>query len=175
VIGFDAHLDMRENYGGRVNSGSSYRRMLEEMDGRLRAANLVEIGINGWFAAKAYADYARKSGATVFTGDDVYSRGIADIMEEAIARATDGTDAVYVNFDVDVWDQPYAPGKVMRNPGGLTARDGFYAARRLGRTRAVRLFALNEVNPERDLAGFTALNGASVLAYFWAGMAQRPR
>jgi hypothetical protein len=35
----------------------------------------------------------------------------------------------------------------------------------------VKLFALNEVNPKRDLSSFTALVGASVIGYFWAGMA----
>ena len=45
----------------------------------------------------------------------------------------------------------------------------------LGEVPKVKLFSLNEVNPKRDLAGFTALVGASVIAYFWAGLAFRKR
>jgi formimidoylglutamase len=175
VIGFDAHLDMRVNYNPESSSGSSYRRLFDELDGQIRPANVVHIGANGWFAAKEYADYARDKGVTILTSDDVYKRGIDNVVKEAIARASKGTDAIYVNFDMDVLDQHYAPGKVMRNPGGICGRDAYRAARLLGENSNVRLFALNEVNPKRDVSSFTALVGASVIAYFWAGLAFRKR
>jgi len=173
VIGFDAHLDMRFFYGEETSSGSSYRRILDELSGQVNPKNAVLIGINGWFAAKDYARYAREKGVTIFTADDVYARGIVDIIGEAIKKATEGTTAVYVNFDMDVLDQHYAPGKVMRNPGGMRGRDAFVAARMLGEEAKVRHFALNEVNTRRDISGFTALIGASVINYFWAGLAVR--
>ena len=173
VIGFDAHLDMRVLYNEETSSGSSYRRIFDELNGRIRPENMVIIGINGWFAAKEYARYAREKGVTVITGDQVYARGIEDVMQEAIAKSTNSTDAVYVNFDMDVLDQHYAPGKVMRNPGGMRGRDAYVAARLLGEIPKVRLFALNEVNAKRDISGFTALVGASVIGYYWAGMALR--
>lgn len=175
VIGFDAHLDMRVNYNPESSSGSSYRRLFDELDGQIRPANVVHIGANGWFAAKEYADYARAKGVTLLTSDAVYKRGIASVVKEAIARASKGTDAIYVNFDMDVLDQHYAPGKVMRNPGGMCGSDAYRAVRLLGQIPNIRLFALNEVNPKRDVSSFTALVGASVIAYFWAGMALRKR
>jgi formimidoylglutamase len=171
VIGFDAHLDMRVLYSPESSSGSSYRRLFDELDGQIRAANVVHIGANGWFAAKEYADYARSKGVTLITADDVYERGIDGVIDEAVAKASKGTEAIYVNFDMDVLDQHYAPGKVMRNPGGMRGRDAYRAARLLGEQAKVKLFALNEVNPNRDLSNFTALVGASVIGYFWAGMA----
>ena len=173
VIGFDAHLDMRVLYNLESSSGSSYRRIFDELDGQVRPSNTVHIGGNGWFAAKEYRDYARGKGVTLITGDDVYERGIEKVMKQAIAKATNGTEAVYVNFDIDVLDQHYAPGKVMRNPGGLRGRDAYRAARLLGEHPKVRLFALNEVNVKRDISNFTSLVGASVIAYFWAGLAFR--
>lgn len=173
VIGFDAHLDMRVLYNKETSSGSSYRRIFDEIDGRVRPENMVIIGINGWFAAKEYAHYAWDKGITVITGDQVYERGIEDVMQEAIEKATNGTDSVYVNFDMDALDQHYAPGKVMRNPGGMRGRDAYVAVRLLGEEPKVRLFALNEVNATRDISGFTALVGASVIGYYWAGMALR--
>jgi formimidoylglutamase len=171
VIGFDAHLDMRVLYNPESSSGSSYRRLFDELDGQIGPASVVHIGANGWFAAKEYADYARGKGVTLITCDDVYERGIDDVVKEAVARASKGTEAIYVNFDMDVLDQHYAPGKVMRNPGGMRGRDAYRAARLLGEQSKVKLFALNEVNPKRDLSSFTALVGASVIGYFWAGMA----
>jgi formimidoylglutamase len=175
VIGFDAHLDMRVLYSPESSSGSSYRRLFDELDGQIRPANTVHIGANGWFAAKEYGDYARSKGVALITSDDVYERGIDDVMKEAVARATKGTEAVYINFDMDVLDQHYAPGKVMRNPGGLCGRDAYRAARLVGENPKVKLFALNEVNSKRDVSSFTALVGASVIAYFWAGLAFRKR
>jgi formimidoylglutamase len=173
VIGFDAHLDMRVLYNLESSSGSSYRRMFDELDGQVRPSNMVHIGGNGWFAAKEYRDYARSKGVTLITADEVYERGIEGVMKEAIAKATSGTEAVYVNFDMDVLDQHYAPGKVMRNPGGLRGRDAYRAARLLGENPKVKFFALNEVNVKRDVSNFTSLVGASVIAYFWAGLAFR--
>lgn len=173
VIGFDAHLDMRVLYNLESSSGSSYRRIFDELNGQVRPSNTVHIGGNGWFAAKEYADYARSKGVTLITGDDVYERGIDDVMKAAIAKATKGTEAVYVNFDMDVLDQHYAPGKVMRNPGGMRGRDAYRAARLLGENPKIKFFALNEVNVKRDVSNFTALVGASVIAYFWAGLAFR--
>jgi formimidoylglutamase len=175
VIGFDAHLDMRVLYDLESSSGSSYRRLFDELDGQIRPANTVHIGANGWFAAKEYRDYARDMGIRIITGDDVYERGIEAVVREAIAKASKGTDAIYVNFDMDVLDQHYAPGKVMRNPGGIRGRDAYRAVRLLGEYPKIKLFALNEVNPKRDLSSFTALVGASVIAYFWGGLALRKR
>jgi formiminoglutamase len=173
VIGFDAHLDMRIFYSDETSSGSSYRRILENLGGQVKPENTVLIGVNGWFAAKDYAHYARDKGVTVITADEVYERGIVNVIKEAIAKATKATAAVYVNFDMDVLDQHYAPGKVMRNPGGIRGRDAYVAARMLGEERKVKHFALNEVNTRRDISGFTALIGASVITYFWAGLAIR--
>lgn len=175
VIGFDAHLDMRVLYSDETASGSSYRRMLDELDGQIAAENIVHIGGNGWFAAKQYAEYAREQGVTVITGDEVYEQGIVTTMRRAIEKATAGTDAVYVNFDMDVLDQHYAPGKVMRNPGGMRGRDAYTAARLLGETPQVKYFALNEVNPNRDVSNFTSLVGAYVIGYFLAGLALRKK
>jgi formimidoylglutamase len=175
VIGFDAHLDMRVLYNKETSSGSSYRRMLDELGGRVSARNMVHIGVNGWFAAKKYAEYARENGITLITGDQVYERGIESVMTEAIAKASDGTEAVYVNFDVDVLDQHYAPGKVMRNPGGMRGRDAYVAARMLGSAPSVRYFALNEVNVNRDVSNFTSLVGAYVIGYYIAGLGMRKK
>jgi formiminoglutamase len=173
VIGFDAHLDMRIFYGDETSSGSSYRRILDELGGQVNPKNTVLIGINGWFAAKEYARYAREKGVTIITADEVYTRGVVEIIKEAIKKATEGTTAVYVNFDMDVLDQHYAPGKVMRNPGGMRGRDAYVAAKMLGEETKVNHFALNEVNTRRDVSGFTALIGASVINYFWSGLALR--
>lgn len=175
IIGFDAHLDMRILYNKETSSGSSYRRMLDELDGQVSPTNMVHIGVNGWFAAKQYAQYAKDNGITLITGDQVYERGMEDVIKEAIAKASKGTDAVYVNFDMDVLDQHYAPGKVMRNPGGLRGRDAYVAARMLGSAPSVRYFALNEVNPKRDVSNFTSLVGAYVIGYFLAGLGLRKK
>jgi formimidoylglutamase len=173
VIGFDAHLDMRVLYNPESSSGSSYRRLFDELNGQIEPRNVVHVGVNGFFAAKEYGDYARDKGVTVIPGDAVHERGIADVMDEAFQRAGDGVDAIYFNFDMDVLDQHYAPGKVMRNPGGLTGRQAYAAARRAGQDPRVLYFACNEVNPKKDVSNFTALVGAHVVGFFWAGLAER--
>lgn len=93
VIGFDAHLDMRILYDEESSSGSSYRRLRDDFGDQVDAANLVHIGVNGWFAAKDYAAWAREQGITLITGDQVYERGMSDVVREALERASDGTDS----------------------------------------------------------------------------------
>lgn len=117
LIQFDAHMDFQTGEHGPHN-GTPIRTILEE--GIVAPENLVQIGIAGFVQAAWHARWGREQGVTIFTSRDVATRGMAELLETAIAIAGDGTDAIYVTFDIDCFDQAYAPGTGASLPGGIT-------------------------------------------------------
>lgn len=114
LITIDAHYDLRDG----VSNGSPVRRLVE--DG-LDPRRIVQVGIADFANSAAYARRATELGITVITLDDVRRRGIADVMDEALAVAGAGGGAVHLDVDVDVCDRSVAPGCPASVPGGLAA------------------------------------------------------
>ena len=171
LIQFDAHMDFQTGEHGPHN-GTPIRTILEE--GIVDPRNLVQIGIAGFVQAEWHARWGRDQGATIFTSRDVATRGMAPLLEEAMEIAGRDTEAIYVTFDIDCFDQAYAPGPAhryrryhalasLRCP--LPARhratgDGF----RPGRGR-----------PHRAIAGdITARLATKLMLTFLAGYRSRP-
>ena len=67
--------------------------------------------------------YCREHGITVIWLEEIWERGAAWAVERANAVAGDGTDGIYLSFDVDSLDAAYAPGTCCPTPGGLTIRE----------------------------------------------------
>lgn len=170
LIQFDAHMDFQTGEHGPHN-GTPIRTILE--DGIVAPENLVQIGIAGFVQAAWHARWGRDQGATIFTARDVATWGMAPLLEEAIAIAGRGTDAIYVTFDIDCFDQAYAPGTGASLPGGLTPWQAYDALFQLGRHPAVQGFDLVEVDPSRDLHEITARLATKLLLTFLAGYRTR--
>lgn len=173
IVMFDGHLDLRTSHHGEVSSGTPFRRLIDEPTERaLDPRNLVEVGINGWLNAKHYADYARGRGITVIPAREVHRRGVDDVVAEALARAGDGTEAIWISFDIDGVELAHAPGTCAPNPGGLTAYEALEAVWRIGQHPKCRGMDLLEVSPPYDVQGLTALT-ASQLAMNFIGATKR--
>lgn len=105
---------------------------------------------------------AEEMGTTVITMFDVDERGIDDIMDIALEVAWKDADAVYLSFDIDVFDPSAAPGTGTPDAGGMTSREGLQAARRAAREGLIGM-DLVEISPPYDHANITALLGARVI------------
>jgi agmatinase len=81
---------------------------------------------------------------------DVEDRGIAPVVEDAIAAAAEDTDAVYVTFDIDAVDPGFAPGTGTPTPAGLTPHQALDAMTILGDHDAVGAVDVMEVAPRYD-------------------------
>src|SRR5262249_54807889 len=101
VISVDAHLDVRVSHHGEISSGVPFRYMREELKDQIAGANFTEIGISGWLNSRLYYDYLRDKGARVITGRELWRGDFDALVEEALERAADGTDAMYLTFDID--------------------------------------------------------------------------
>jgi arginase family enzyme len=99
---------------------------------------------------------------TVITMFDVDERGIDDVMDIALEVAWKDADAVYLSFDIDVFDPGFAPGTGTPEPGGLSSREGLQAARRAAREGLIGM-DLVEISPPYDHSDITAHLGARVI------------
>ena len=152
-----------------------FRKALELPGSPLLGRNLVQIGMVEFGNSPTHADYARRMGVTVFPMLRVWRDGLLPLVEEALAVAGDGTDAIYVSIDIDAVDQSQAPGTASPNPFGIDARDLQLALRRLAGDPKTVAADVVEINPPFDHDDMTARLGATLTLNFFMGLALRPQ
>ncbi|MDP3339953.1 agmatinase [Frigidibacter sp.] len=160
LIHFDSHTDLYPVYfGGKVlTHGNPFRVAVEE--GLLDPARMIQIGIRGTTYDNADVDFARAHGIRIVRAEELFARGIPDVMAEA--REIAGEGETYLSYDIDFVDPSVAPGTGTPEWGGPIAREAIEVLRAL---RGVNIVAadLVEVSPPFDAAGNTAWLGASLM------------
>lgn len=160
LIHFDSHTDLYPVYfGGKVlTHGNPFRVAVEE--GLLDPARMIQIGIRGTTYDNSDIDFASANGIRIVRAEELFARGIADVMAEA--REIAGAGATYLSYDIDFVDPSVAPGTGTPEWGGPIAREAIEVLRAL---RGVNIVAadLVEVSPPFDAAGNTAWLGASLM------------
>lgn len=71
--------------------------------------NLVQIGIGGWQVPRPAVKEIRDRGTNIITMDDIEDLGMDKVAEIALERAWDGTDAVYLSYDIDSIEAAFVP------------------------------------------------------------------
>lgn len=168
LITLDAHFDLRDTHQGPRN-GNPVRCLLE--DG-LPGRNICQIGLAPFANTKRMHEVAKEAGIGVTTISEVRSRGIIAVLEEALARLGH-TQAVMVDFDIDVIDRSQCPGAPGARPGGMSADMFFAAARWLAGQRQVKLVDLTEFDPSLDVGSTTALTAGRWVCEILAGYSRR--
>ena len=171
IINIDAHLDVR-NFEHGPHNGTPFRAILTgglPIDGR----NVVELGIHGFMNADAYMQWARDQGVTVISGRQVMRRGMEACIAEALQRAGDGTDLIYLSVDIDCLAYPWAVGTAATSPEGLSAWQLLEAVHACGLDPKVAAMDVVEIDPSRDVKDLTSRTGASIILTFLAGLCRR--
>ncbi|QKD06517.1 agmatinase [Mesorhizobium loti] len=160
MIHFDAHSDTNDRYFGDnpYTHGTPFRRAIEE--GLLDPRRVVQIGIRGSIYEPGEHDWAVSQGIRIIYMEEFVRRGAASVMEEA--RTVAGTGPTYVTFDIDCIDPSMAPGTGTPELGGFTTREVQEMVRLLDGLNIVGADVV-EVAPPFDLAGMTALAGATMM------------
>ncbi len=166
ILQLDAHLDMRDEYGGRRLSHATFmRRLLEEID----AAVLV-AGFRGYSTEEM--DYARARGVHLIDAFRLEDEGVAAVAPrlESMSKAC---NHIHVTLDMDVYDPAFAPGVSNPEPEGVRPRIVldvvFYAARLAARRRLGFTMDVVEVSPPYDPGGVTAILAAKSIIEAAAG------
>ena len=127
------------------------------------ARNLVQLGIGGWQVPRDGVKVCRERGTNVLTVTDITEMGLAAAAQFAIDRATDGTDCVYLSFDIDCIDAGFVPGTGWPEPGGLLPREALKLLELIVRQVPLCGLELVEVSPPYDISDITSLMAARVI------------
>ena len=160
LIQFDSHSDTNDRYFGDnpYTHGTPFRRAVEE--GLLDPKRAVQIGIRGSIYDPADFDFAKANGFRIIFIEEYARRQPEDVMDEV--RAIVGGGPVYISFDVDSIDPSMAPGTGTPEIGGITTLE---AQRMVRGLRGLSIVGADvvEVAPPFDVAGMTALVGATLM------------
>lgn len=168
VLLFDSHHDIREPW--THNSGSWGYNILKQNGGPISGDNFIEIGIHGFRYSAFYEDFMRESGIMYYTSNDVWMKGIDEIVSEALNRLKNKCSRIYVSVDIDVLDQAFAPGVSAASPGGLTPRELFSALHTLGQEKSVIGMDMMELSPPLDINNSTIRCASESIAHFLCGV-----
>ena len=175
VVVLDAHYDLRP-YEGQPTSGTPYRRILTEVVGKpVKGPNLVEVGVRPYANAPSLAAFAKAQGIHVVPAGEVRARGMEEVAEEALDRAGDGVDHLFLSVDIDGLDQSIAPGCSAPGAGGLTFEEARVLVEAVGSDRRCRGMDVVEVAPSLDPTGNTARVAAQLVAHFAGAVHSRGR
>ena len=154
IIHIDRHADIQEKDLDERMHTTPYFHATEIPN--VRPENLVQIGIGGWQVPRAAVPIMLQRRTNVFSISDVEDLGVAKVVEMALERAWDGTDAVYLSFDIDSIEPGFVPGTGWPEPGGLMPRE---ALKMVGLIAAEGLCGMEvvEVSPPYDHADITSL------------------
>jgi arginase len=120
----------------------------------LQEENVVIVGLRS--IDERERERLAESDATIYTMSDIDERGIRDVVESAIAIASDGVDGVHASLDLDWLDPNEAPGVGTPVRGGVTYREAHLSMELLAASDALRSMELVEVNPTLDEHNETA-------------------
>jgi agmatinase len=153
IIHLDRHLDIQER----------------DMDERMHTtpwfhatnipnappANLVQMGIGGWYGSRPGVKVARERRTTVLTITDIEEVGVEKAAEVALEVAWKDADAVFLSFDIDSVDAGFVPGTGSPEPGGLLPREALKLLRLIAREGICGMEVV-EVAPPYDVSDMTA-------------------
>ncbi len=129
VLQFDAHADLRDEYGGSKYSHACVM-------GRIREhVPAVQVGIRSY--SDDEVEKVERERKNIFIASEMHER---DCVKDIISRLGKN---VYVTFDVDAFDPSIMPSTGTPEPGGL----GWYDVLRI----------LREVSNKRNIVGFDAV------------------
>ena len=98
----------------------------------------------------------KKAGVTVFSIDKIDRMGMMEVVKQAIAIASDGTEGFHVSFDIDCGSPEFAPGTGTTVHDGLTAREAFLCMELFSECDNLLSLDMVEVNPILDEVNRTA-------------------
>ena len=160
IIHFDRHVDTQETDLDERMHTTPWFHATDIPNGP--PENLVQIGIGGWQAPRPGVKVGRERGTTIMTVTDVVEMGIEAAAERALEVAWNGTDAVWLSFDVDCLDAAFVPGTGWPEPGGFLPREVLKFIQLIAEGPLAGIEVV-ECSPPYDNAEITALIATRVI------------
>jgi agmatinase len=156
IVHFDAHADTADaDWGVLAGHGTPMRRLIES--GAVAGKNFVQVGLRGYWPPADVFEWMKAQGMRWHFMTEIEERGAEAVVDQAIAEALDGADAIYLSLDIDVLDPGMAPGTGTPEPGGMLTREVLRAVRRIVGSVELAAMDIVEVSPPYDHAEITAM------------------
>jgi agmatinase len=152
-LAIDAHMDAAYSVEGEKETNASGVARASELP-NVRPENVAIVGVRGSLNPREWLQLIRERGINMYPMREVKERGIEPVLKDALDRAWDGTDGVYVTWDTDSVDAAHAPGTTEPEPGGLTSHEVLAAGRIIGERGFTALDNV-ELAPIYDISGIT--------------------
>lgn len=155
VIWVDAHGDINTpltSPSGNVHGMPVHFAVQEHA---VDPSRMVFIGLRDVDEGEKHA--IRELGVKAFTMADVDRRGMANVVDEALAIVAEGECSVHVSFDMDGIDPQEAPGVGTPVRGGLTYRESHVLMEGIAQSGTLGSLEITEINPILDSENRTAI------------------
>jgi arginase len=183
LVWIDAHMDAHTpgtSHTGRLH-GMPLAWLLGEDDdplyglatGVLEPRHVALVGVRSFEPEeKVRLD---QLGVRVVYMDEVRSRGVGPVLDEALAIATRGTKAFGVSIDLDVVSPDEAPGVGTPVPDGVSGEELARALEGIGQREHLAAIELVEYSPRLDPTGRTARVAVDLLTSALCRTRQQPK
>ncbi len=159
LVLIDTHLDTAPDVGGEeLNHCCPITRAV---DAGFDPARMVLIGMSGWMNPRTEIEYCRERGIRVIWLEEIWKKGTAWAVAEAVKVARDGSDGVYLTFDVDSLDAAHGAATCCPTPGGLTSREAIELVRGVAAGGLLGVDVV-EVAPSLEATPATSLMGVRI-------------
>jgi agmatinase len=155
VVSFDAHGDLRNEYGGGEISHATVLRRITEKVG---TDGILLLGVRA--LCKEEVDFIEEHQIQKLTPWEIRAQGIAKTAKDIEAFAEKFRN-VYLTIDIDALDPAFAPGTGTPEFNGLTPDELMLLAMTVARQRMIG-FDLVEVCPPCD-SGITSIAAARIM------------
>jgi agmatinase len=171
VVHFDAHYDAGRGRDHLLSHGQPVWRLIKE--GFVPGKNYIQVALRAKSPDIETFTWMREQGFRYHTMPEVEKRGWEAVMLDAVREAKQGTDKLFISFDIDALDPAFVTGTGTPVPGGLMPREAIPIVRRLCAETNIVGFELVEVDPLLDPTYATALNSNAILHACLTGIAMR--
>lgn len=173
LIWIDAHADMNtpeSSPSGNVHGmplacciglGPPELTDIFDFSPKVEGKNVALVGIRD--VDQREREVVRASGVTAFTMREIDELGLRQVMQQAIAIASDGTAGFHLSLDMDAVDPDEAPGVGTPVRGGMTYREAHLAMETICDCSCMLSVEVVEVNPVLDSANRTASLGVELV------------
>jgi len=169
VIHFDSHYDAWWGGSHLISHGYPVYRLI--MEGHVRAADYIQVGLRSSGPGKSGFKWMREQGMRYHTMAEVERRGWGAVLDRVVAEASEEGRKLHISFDIDVIDPAFTPATGTPVPGGLDMREAISIVRRLCAEANVVGFDLVELHPALDPTYKTTLNSAHIIKACLTGIA----
>ena len=161
IIHFDRHVDTQEtDLDERMHTCPWFHATNMK---NAPAKNLVQLGIGGWQVPRQGVKVCRERATNILTVTDIVEQGIDAAADFALERALDGTDCVWISFDIDCIDAGFVPGTGWPEPGGLLPREALALLGKIIQKAPICGMEVVEVSPPYDISDMTSLMATRVI------------